>query len=66
MLSGKTRYRRSFFGKFILQVEEVQPNPYPYDPSPYDIPPPSWKDSIAIWRDAKFLDFQEKNFNLWQ
>lgn len=46
-LTGKTRYRKSIFGKLILQVEITY----------YDDMPHGGMDR-TIWRDAKVTDLQ--------
>lgn len=63
MLTGRSRYRRSFFGKIIVQVEDEVPNIYNYD-SPYDLPPSSWKDTKLVWRDATFNDIVNSRFSV--
>lgn len=48
MLTGKTRYRSSMFGKLVLQVEEEYLDFHPLG-----------TDTLLRWRDADFEDFQE-------
>lgn len=47
-LRGRKRYRRSWFGKIVLQVEHIVP--YSGDPT-YGCPSPS-----KVWRDATIQD----------
>lgn len=61
-LTGKTRGRRGWFGKLIMQVEVESPKPrYPKAPrhpsqGPYD---PWSEGSYTFWRDATVTDVQK-------
>lgn len=47
MLTGKTRHRRTIFGKMVLQVEYVDTNPKPESEGKYN------------WMDARDIDLWE-------
>ena len=60
-LTGKIRYRSSFFGKLILQVQyQKKWNSYSYCPhSGVDEESPSHGRVSTCWRDAKITDLTE-------
>lgn len=62
--TGKTRVRRGWFGKLILQVEIKHPNPwYPKAPRPGPFDP--WKAGHHLyWRDASIEDIQAIGLNV--
>jgi hypothetical protein len=57
-LTGRKRWRRSFFGKLILQVEERR-DEFPAHISARDQCPSNCVISHVGWRDARMHDFPE-------